>query len=155
MRHVFHFCWHKAREYLGHLFFIGLFIVLLSRSPEQWVDDQLKWLGGLVTAPDAFAGLKPLWPPWLDVQMVLVGLGIAVSAGSVGWRQIVRRRKQREALRAQPVVLPYETKLCWGVELQHLAGQVQTAADQHSGAPITWQGTQGIHHVRTRPCDAA
>jgi tetratricopeptide (TPR) repeat protein len=151
MRHVFHFCWHKAREYLGHLFFIGLFIVLLSRSPEQWVDDQLKRFDGLVTAPDAFAGLKPLWPPWLDVRMVLVGLGIAVSAGSVGWRQIVRRRKQREALRAQPVVLPYETlgPLFKGREALLRGIRARLTGDRRAEvARLVLSGTGGVGKTR-------
>ncbi len=41
------------------------------------------------------------------------------------------------------------------VELQHLAGQVQAAADQHARWPIAGQRAQGVHYVRTRPGDAA
>src|SRR5271166_60600 len=106
MRHLVHFCWHKAREYLGHLFFIGLFFLVAGTAPEEWVKEKLDWLGGLIPSLDLIALTEHYWPPWLDVRVALFALGTALATGSVIWRQRVRRHEHPPPPQPTPTPAP-------------------------------------------------
>ena len=97
MRRPIKHIWHTGREFLTHWAVAGIVVAVTGVAPDHWmarlVDD--------LHIPD---GALHLWSADVDLRWVLLGLGLTVVVGDIGWRRIHPIRQEP----APPVLLAAE-----------------------------------------------